>query len=230
MSALRPKILIIDHDPRIHRYLRTLMGGAGYEVLGVFEGRQALEIFAADPPDGVILDLDLRDMRGEDLLEEICRTHPGPVLVLSSRTRDIEKINALDLGADDFVCKPFGAGELLARIRVSFRRRLKARGVDPAPVAKGLKVDLVRRAVVFEGAPLALTEPQYAVLARLAAAGGRAVTPHDLAAEALAEDRVSALRTVRLLIAQLRTRIERSPGVPKIITTERGVGYMLDAT
>lgn len=228
MSALHPTILIIDDDPQIHRYLRQAMTEAGYSAVNTPSGLLGLQAINTHPPDAVILDIDIRDMRGEDLLARARQSFQGPILVLSARCRDIEKINALDLGADDFVDKPFGVGELLARLRVAFRRRMLRGGLNPIVRARGLSVNLLTRIVALRGDSVLLTPQQYAVIASLASAKGAAVTHRELAISSDPEGGAKSRQDLRILIRQLRGKIERTPKMPLIITTERNVGYRLN--
>ena len=228
MSALHPTILIIDDDPQIYRYLRPAMTEAGYSAVNNPSGLSGLQAINTNPPDAVILDIDIRDMRGEDLLARARGSFQGPILVLSARSRDIEKINALDLGADDFVAKPFGVGELLARLRVAFRRRMLRGGLNPIVRARGLTVNLVTRIVALRGVSVSLTPQQYAILACLASAGGAAVTHSELAIRSDPEGGAKSRQDLRILIRQLRGKIEETPKMPLIITTERNVGYRLN--
>jgi two-component system KDP operon response regulator KdpE len=225
VSALHPKILIIDNDPQIHRYLRPAMISAGYGPHNIDSGVLGLQIVANYPPDAVVLDLDLADMDGKELLTQARKNFSGPILILSARKREIEKIEALDLGADDFVTKPFSAEELMARLRVAFRRRIVAAGGHPVVEAQHLSVDLINRTACIGGRGVSLSEQQYSLLARLAGAGGRVLTYQDLIGRNKEDPGYRSRQNVRLLIRQLRYKLEKNPQTPTIIKTQHGIGY-----
>jgi two-component system KDP operon response regulator KdpE len=201
---------------------------AGYQADGVASGSQGLRRILEDLPDAVILCLDISDMDGSSLLREIRFSFWGPVLALSAVNRQVQIIDALDLGADDFIAKPFGAGELLARLRAVFRRRLLSMGAKPVIFARDLMIDLVNRTVTVRGAPVALSEQQYWVLSSLAEAGGGVLTQWDFLVGSQTDAGVKSLQNMRFLIRQLREKLEIKPNAPEIIKTEHGVGYRLN--
>lgn len=228
MSALHPKVLVIDGDPQMYRYLHSAMTSVGYGADSSTSGTRGLERVVAHPPDAVVLDLDIADMDGKALLREMRANFYGPILALSTLNRQIETIDALDLGADDFVVKPFGAGELLARLRALFRRRILSSGGKPIVKAQGLSVDLVRRIVMLHGSPVTLSEQQYWVLARLAESGGGVLTHWDLLVGNQTDAGVKSLQNMRVLIRTLREKVESNPRSPQIIQTQHTIGYRLN--
>jgi two-component system KDP operon response regulator KdpE len=151
VTASRPRILVIDDEPQIHRFLTPALEAAGYEPVRVENGTDALREIARRAPDAVVLDLGLPDMDGKELLAKARAFYAGPILILSARDREIEKIDALDLGADDYIEKPFGVGELLARLRVALRHRIQREGAEPIVRTGELEVDLVKRLVSRTG-------------------------------------------------------------------------------
>jgi two-component system KDP operon response regulator KdpE len=174
------------------------------------------------------MDLNIADMDGRALLAALRDSFFGPVVVLSKVKRQIETIDALDLGADDFVTKPFGAGELLARLRAVFRRRIVSAGRKPIVVAQELKVDLVCRTVTRDGVPVILSEQQYWVLARLAEACGGVLTHWDFLVGSQTDAGVKSLQNMRFLIRNLREKLECDPRCPNIIKTQHTLGYRLN--
>jgi two-component system KDP operon response regulator KdpE len=225
MSALKPRILVIDDEPQMHRFLGPALGAAGFEPLRADNGAEGLKAIAAGAPDAVVLDLGLPDMDGKDLLRAARAFYDGPVLVLSARERESEKIATLDLGADDYVQKPFGVGELLARLRVALRHRLERIGAGPLVRAGDLEIDLVRRLVHRGGEPLRLTPKEYELLARLVEADGRVLTHRQLLVAIWGPAHADDLPYLRVLVGQLRQKLEAEPASPKLILTEPGVGY-----
>ena len=176
MSAHRPRILVIDDEPQIHRFLQPALDAAGYEPARADDAAAGLREIARKPPDAVVLDLGLPDMDGKDALQKARAFYDGPILILSARDRESEKIDALDLGADDYVEKPIGVGELLARLRVAMRHRLQREGAAPVIRSGDLEIDLVKRLVSRAGVLVHLTPKEYDLLARLVEAGGRVIT------------------------------------------------------
>jgi two-component system KDP operon response regulator KdpE len=185
---------------------------------------------AERPPDALVFDLDLTDIDGKQLLTQVRSSFEGPILILSACKRELEKIEAFDLGADDFVNKPFTISEVLARLRVAFRRRILAAGILPMVHSGELSIDLAARTATRGNSFLVLTEYQYALLAKLAAAGGRLLTYSSLFEGGAEEGGIRTLSTLRFFIQQLRVKIEVDPKDPVAITTVRGIGYRLNVT
>jgi len=225
MSAYKPRILVIDDEPQMHRFLQPALTAAGFEAVRADTGAEGLRAIAASAPDAVVLDLGLPDMDGKDLLRAARAFYAGPVLVLSARDREIEKIASLDLGADDYVQKPFGVGEFLARLRVALRHRLERSGADPVIRTGDLEIDLVKRLVTRAGEPLRLSPKEYELLARLAEGGGKVLTHRQLLTAIWGPAHVDDLPYLRVLVGQLRQKIEAEPSTPQYILTEPGVGY-----
>jgi two-component system KDP operon response regulator KdpE len=225
-------ILVVDDEPPIRRLLRTGLGTQGYAVLEAPDGRTALETLGRkasghETVDLVILDLGLPDMRGHDLLAQIRAAHPAlPVVVLSSRDDETGKVEALDLGADDYVTKPFGMGELLARIRTALRHQLATEGQRPLFQVGPLSVDLVRRIVRVEGREVKLTPREYDFLRVLVQHAGKVLTHAQLMGAVSAS---SDPQYLRVYMRQLRQKLEADPERPRLLLTETGVGYRLRA-
>jgi two-component system KDP operon response regulator KdpE len=225
MSAYKPRILVIDDEPQMHRFLQPALTAAGFEALRANTGAEGLRAIASASPDAVVLDLGLPDMDGKDLLRAARAFYSGPVLVLSARDREVEKIATLDIGADDYVQKPFGVGEFLARLRVALRHRLERNGAEPVIEAGDLAIDLVKRLVSRAGEPIRLSPKEYELLARLAEGGGRVLTHRQLLTAIWGPAHVDDLPYLRVLVGQLRQKIEAEPASPKHVLTEPGVGY-----
>ena len=221
----RPRILVVDDEQQIHRFLAPALEAAGYEPLRAETAGAALREIARRAPDAVILDLGLPDMDGKDVLSKARTFYAGPILVLSAREREAEKIDALDLGADDYVEKPFSIGELLARLRASLRRGAHAEP-EPAPVLAGdLVLDLALRDVRRGGAQVRLSPKEFDLLAQLAGARGRVVTHRQLLTAVWGPAHVEDVAYLRVFIGQLRQKLEADPARPRHILTEAGVGY-----
>lgn len=225
MSAYRPRILVIDDEPQMHRFLGPALTAAGFEPIRADDGQTGLRAIAAGSPDAVVLDLGLPDMDGKDLLTAARAFYAGPVIVLSAREREAEKIDTLDLGADDYVQKPFGVGEFLARLRVALRHRLERVGAEAVVRAGDLEIDLVRRLVSRGGQPVRLSPKEYELLARLAEGDGKVLSHRQLLTAIWGPAHADDLPYLRVLVGQLRQRIEVEPAAPKHILTEPGVGY-----
>jgi two-component system KDP operon response regulator KdpE len=221
----RPRVLVIDDEPQIHRFLTPALDAAGYEPIRADTGEDGLKEIALRAPDAVVLDLGLPDMDGKDALERARRFYDGPVLILSARHREAEKIDALDLGADDYVDKPFGVGELLARLRAALRRR-GALTASPRAFRSGeIEIDLEMRLVRRSDAPVKLSPKEYELLVRLAEGGGRVLTHRQLLTAVWGPAHVHDTHYLRVFIGQLRQKLEADPGGPRTIVTEPGVGY-----
>ncbi|MGH6782700.1 MAG: response regulator transcription factor, partial [Sphingomonadaceae bacterium] len=173
MTAFRPRILVIDDEPQIHRFLAPALDAAGYEPVRADDAAAGLRELARKPPDAVVLDLGLPDMDGKEALTKARAFYNGPVIILSARDREAEKIDALDAGADDYVEKPFGVGELLARLRVALRHRIERQGADAVIRSGAVEIDLVNRRVSRDGAHVKLSPKEYDLLASLAGGNGR---------------------------------------------------------
>jgi len=224
-TALR--VLVIDDEPPIRKLLRMGLSSQGYEVLEAPNGKAGLEQLA-EKPDLVILDLGLPDMQGLDLLRTIrSRNESVPVVVLSSRGDEAGKVEALDLGADDYVTKPFGMEELLARMRAAIRHQLAVHGERPLFRVGELSVDLVRRIVKVGEEEVKLSPKEYDLLRVLVQHAGKVLTHRFLLHELW--DELTDAQYLRVYVRQLRQKIEASPERPQYILTETGIGYRLRA-
>jgi two-component system, OmpR family, KDP operon response regulator KdpE len=219
------RILVVDDEPQIQRFLRPALTAAGYEVLEAENGAEALRAVATGAPDLMILDLGLPDMDGKDVVANLRAWSQLPIIILSARDRESEKIAALDLGANDYIEKPFGIGELTARIRNALRQRIRMEGGQSQISADGLVIDIVKRTVTREGQMVRLTPKEYDLLTMLARHAGRVVTHKTLLTSVWGPAHGEDMHYLRVFIGQLRNKIERDPGNPMIIRTEPGVGY-----
>mgnify|MGYP001373331089 CR=1 FL=1 len=221
------KILVIDDEPPIRKLLRMGLAAHGYETLDATNGKTALEMLASKP-DLVILDLGLPDIDGLELLRQIRRAHDSlPIIILSSRGDEVGKVAALDQGADDFVTKPFGMEELLARMRAALRHQLQVQGERPVFVAGDLSVDLVRRIVRVADREVKLSPKEYDLLRLLVQHAGKVLTHKFLLRELW--DEPTDTQYLRVYVRQLRRKIEADPERPRHLLTETGVGYRLRA-
>jgi len=223
-----PRILVVDDEPQIQRFLRVALNAAGYEAIAAATGAEALKAVVGKAPDAVVLDLGLPDRDGKDVLADIRAVSRVPVIILSARDREAEKIAALDLGADDYVEKPFGIGELMARLRTALRHASSAPALAPTVFRKdGLLVDQERRLVTRDGAPVKLTPKEYDLLTSLVRHAGRVVTHRQILKEVWGPAHTEDTQYLRVFIGQLRAKVERDPSAPTIIRTEPGVGYRM---
>lgn len=228
--SVAPSVLVIDDEAQIRKFLRISLCAQGYRVLEAGSGREGLEQAALGRPDLVVLDLGLPDLDGQQVLRELREWSQVPVLVLSVRAGEGEKVQALDAGANDYVTKPFGIQEFLARVRVLLRQGSVAE-VPPAKVLSGpLCLDLAYRRVTLEGAEVALTRKEYAVLALLARHLGRVVTQQQLLRDIWGPSHVEDSHYLRVVIAHLRQKLCDDPAAPRFIVTEAGVGYRFMTT
>ncbi len=225
MSAHKPRILVVDDDPQIHRFLGPALDAAGYEPARADTGAAGLAAIANRPPDAVILDLGLPDMDGKTALERARAFYEGPILILSARDRELEKIEALDLGAVDYVEKPFHVGELLARLRAALRQRLNQKGTPAVIRAGDIEIDLIKRLVTRAGEPVRLSPREYDLLARLAEAGGRVVMHRQLLTAIWGPANADDVQYLRVFVGHLRQKLEPDPATPRYLVTESGVGY-----
>jgi two-component system KDP operon response regulator KdpE len=227
MSASPLKILIVDDEPPIRKLLRMGLGTQGYDVLEASNGKIALELLSEDPA-LIILDLGLPDIQGHDLLRMIRgRNDSVPIVVLSSRGDEAGKVQALDLGADDYLTKPFGMDELLARMRAALRHQLQVHGERPVFRSGDLTVDLVRRIVKVGDKEVKLSPKEYDLLRILVQHAGKVLTHKFLLGELW--DQTTDAQYLRVYVRQLRQKIEADPERPQYVLTETGIGYRLRA-
>jgi two-component system, OmpR family, KDP operon response regulator KdpE len=227
MNAAPVRVLVVDDEPPIRKLLRTGLAAHGYHVIEAPNGKTALELLDASP-NLVILDLGLPDMQGHELLKTIrSRNDSVPIIILSSRDDETGKVQALDLGADDYVTKPFGMDELLARIRAALRHQLQVHGERPVFRVGELSVDLVRRIVKVGDREVKLSPKEYDLLRVLVQHAGRVLT-HKFLLHELWDDLTDA-QYLRVYVRQLRQKIEAEPERPQYILTETGIGYRLRA-
>lgn len=218
------RVLVIDDEAQMHRFLKPALESAGYEVERADTAAQGLRMAGGRAPDAVLLDLGLPDMDGQDVLQRLRAFSEVPVLVLSARDREAEKIAALDGGADDYLEKPFSVGELLARLRACLRRRLAQQGSPPVYSVGLLSVDLLKHEVRVADAPVILSRREFDLLAMLARSPGRVMTHRQLLTGVWGPAHVEDVQYLRVYIGQLRQKL----GVAAdMIMTEPGIGYRL---
>ncbi len=219
-----PRVLVIDDEPQIRRALRVALTAEGYSVDLAETGDQGLDQVASSPPDLVILDLGLPDMDGAEVCARLREWCAVPVIVLSVRDAEKDKVRALDRGADDYLVKPFGIAELLARMRAALRRAREEVGL-PEVVHEDLRIDLARHRVYRDGQEIHLTPTEYELLAYLAAHRGKVVTHQMILQRVWGPEYESEVQYLRVFVSQLRHKIERDPQAPRHLLTEVGVGY-----
>lgn len=224
-----PTILVVDDEPQIRRLLRTALERAGYGVAEAATAREAIRAVPMVKPDVVLLDLGLPDRDGLEIVPLIVRAGGANVLVVSAREAVEEKVAALDLGAVDFVTKPFDTDELLARVRAALRQRLAARAESKIVRAGEIEIDLLARAVRRGGEPLRLTPKEYGVLAELARHPGRVLTHAQLLRAVWGPAHERDVEYLRVAVRGLRAKIELDPAAPVLVVNEPGVGYRLSA-
>jgi two-component system, OmpR family, KDP operon response regulator KdpE len=221
------RVLVVDDEAAIRRFLRTGLAAQGYDVIEAESGAQAIELAAKEPPDLVILDLGLGDMDGTEALQQLRRTSLMPVVVLSVRNDEKEKVRALDLGADDYVTKPFGMDELIARVRTALRHRLQQQGEMPVFHSGDLSVDLTRRHVTLKGVEIKLSAKEFDLLQCLVKHAGKVLTHQFLLREVWGPANAEDVQYLRVYIRTLRQKLEEDPTRPRYLLTETGVGYRL---
>ena len=222
------RVLVVEDDRALRQLLQASLAAEGHSVQTAVSLSEAQALLEHAPPDLVVLDLGLPDGDGIDLIRAVRRRHALPILVVSARHQESEKVAVLDAGADDYLAKPFGVPELHARIRVALRHR----GTTLAPAlrryeAHGLSVDLEQHRVSCRGQALHLTPTEFRLLARLVRSAGRVLTHRQLLADVWGPEYVDHTHYLRLYMAQLRAKIERHPAEPELLLTETGVGYRL---
>jgi two-component system KDP operon response regulator KdpE len=229
VSAPAPAILVVEDEPEIRRFLRTSLSAEGYRVVEAENGERGAIEAGTHKPDLAIVDLGLPDIDGVEVIRRIRAWSPMPILVLSARAREQAKVEALDAGADDYVTKPFGVGELLARVRVALRHAARAPSGEEKLALGRLGIDLARRQVTRDGKEVHLTPNEYRMLACLAQHLGMVVTHRQLLREVWGPSHVEHTHYLRIFMKQLRDKLEDDPIRPRHLLTETGVGYRLVA-
>ena len=222
------RILVVDDEPAIRRFLRTSLTAQGYQIIEAETAKAALESLRRNSPDVLVLDLGLPDRDGFEVIQELRGAGSAlPIIVLSSRADEAGKVRALDLGADDYVTKPFGVDELLARLRAALRHKLQQQGEHPIFRVRDLAVDLVRRIVTVKDAEVKLTPREYDLLRLLVAHAGKVLTHKFILREVWGTE--TDVQYLRIYIRTLRQKVEANPDQPQLIQTEQGEGYRLRA-
>jgi two-component system KDP operon response regulator KdpE len=227
MSEVRARVLVIDDEPQIHRFLGPALDAAGFAHLRADTGNQGLREIALWGPDIVVLDLGLPDVDGKDVLSKARAFYEGPIIILSARDKEGEKIEAFERGASDYVEKPFGIGELLARIRAALRQRAAVQPVAPKVSFGDVTVDLELRYVIRAGEQVRLPPKEYALLVRLIGGAGKVLTHKELLVAVWGPAHMDDTQYLRVAIGHLRQRLEKDPANPSHIVTEPGIGYRL---
>ncbi len=221
------RALIVDDEPAILRFLKPALEANGYEISSAGTVAEAVKLIAAAVPDIVVLDLGLPDGDGKDVLRRVREWSDVPVIVLSARDRETEKIEALDLGADDYVNKPFGVGELLARMRTALRHRMQRKAETPVCKVGDLVIDNVRHHVSRAGEEVKLTPKEFELLFFLARHSGKVLTHRQILTAVWGPAHTEDTQYLRVYVGQLRQKIEAKPDDPRIIITEPGIGYRI---
>lgn len=229
MAKTDPVIIIIEDDPSIRRFLRTSLSTHGFNVFDADTGKQGIVEVGVRKPDLLILDLGLPDMDGIDVIKAIRVWSTVPIIILSARSTEQQKVDALDVGADDYLTKPFGFGELLARIRVALRHsvRLQEQIQGDVFITGSLSVDLLNRVVSIDGQDIHLTPIQYRLLTVLVKNAGKVLTHQQILKEVWGPSFEENAHYLRIYMSQLRQKLEADPTQPKLLLTESGVGYRL---
>jgi two-component system, OmpR family, KDP operon response regulator KdpE len=218
-------ILVVDDDAQIQRILKRSLAAAGYKTVPATSGSEALKLIATRSPDAVVLDLGLPDMDGKDVIREVRSWSTVPIIVLSARRFEAEEIAALDIGADDYICKPFGVGGLIARVRNLLRHRIGLEGKTAVFSSGGLVIDTLAQTVMRDGKPIRLTAREFELLHLLVRHAGYLVTHRQILQAVWGSTNLKNTQYVRVFAGRLRKKIEADPSNPQLLTTERGVGY-----
>ncbi len=227
MSSPAPVILLVEDEPQMRRFLRVALEGSGYRYLEAATGQEGLALAVQHRPEAILLDLGLPDMDGLDLVTRLREWSRTPVIVISARGQETDKVAALDAGADDYLTKPFGTSELLARIRVALRHSGPETADDPVFTLGRWQVDLAKRLVLVEGKEVHLTPLEYSLFTTLIRHAGKVVTHRQLLKEVWGGAAGAQPLYLRVYMTQLRHKLEEEPSRPKYLQTEPGVGYRL---
>lgn len=220
-------ILVVDDEPSIRKFLRVSLGGHGYRVSEATTGAEALACATADRPDMIVLDVGLPDLLGPEVVRQLREWSRVPILMLSVRGSESDKIEALDAGADDYLTKPFSVGELLARVRAALRRSAHGPQAEPVFEHEGLRVDLDARLVTRDGEEVSLTPREYDLLRALVLHAGRVLTHRQILQLAWGPEYAQETHLLRVTVSNLRRKLEPDPVRPRYVVTEAGVGYRL---
>lgn len=223
----KTRVLVVDDEAAILRFLKPALEANGYEISSVGTIAEATKRIAADVPDIVVLDLGLPDGDGKDVIRRVREWSDVPIVVLSARDRETEKIEALDLGADDYVNKPFGVGELLARMRTALRHRMQRKAETPLLKLGELEIDNVRHRVSRSGEEIKLTPKEFELLFFLARHPGKVLTHRQILTAVWGPAHAEDTQYLRVYVGHLRQKIEQQPDDPRIVTTESGIGYRI---
>jgi two-component system KDP operon response regulator KdpE len=221
------RILIVDDEPQIVRFLKPALHAAGYQTTVADRGSEALKSAALHAPDIILLDLGLPDIDGKEVIRQLRTWTSVPIVVLSARDRETEKIEALDLGADDYINKPFGIGELMARIRTALRHAARERDYETNIKCGPLEIDIPAHTVTVEGKPIKLTPKEFELLAVLARNAGLVVTHRQILTAVWGPAHTEDLQYLRVFIGQLRHKLKTSTDTAELIQTEPSIGYRL---
>ncbi|MBS0534033.1 MAG: response regulator [Proteobacteria bacterium] len=221
----KTRVLVVDDEAAIMRFLKPALEANNYDMASAGTVAEAIKRVAAETPDIVLLDLGLPDGDGKDVIRRAREWSDVPIIVLSAREREAEKIESLDLGADDYVNKPFNVGELMARMRTALRHRLQRKAEIPVLRVGGLEIDAVRHRVMRGGAELKLTPKEFELLSFLARHAGRVITHRQILTAVWGPAHTEDTQYLRVYIGQLRQKIEDKPDDPRIVLTEPGIGY-----
>ncbi len=228
MRTLQPKILVVEDDPQIRKFLTITLTSHDYSVIPAETGREGTRLATSVKPDAVLLDLGLPDIDGTEVITSIRSWSKMPILVLSVRSQEDDKIKAFDLGANDYVTKPFGTGELMARLRVSLRDAVTAQAEDPMVTVGDLVIDLVRHVVTVRGERVKLSPKEFALLKVMATHAGKLLTHRFLMQEVWGQAYSDDNQYLRIYISQLRQKLELDPTRDHFIINEPGIGYRLE--
>jgi two-component system KDP operon response regulator KdpE len=229
MTLVPVRILVVEDEPQMQKFLAASLESEGYRTLAARTGQEGLALLRTHNPDLVLLDLGLPDTDGMDVAKTVRSMSNRPIIVISARGREEDKVRALDVGADDYLTKPFGTGELMARIRVALRHasRSKEESVEPVVTVGDLEIDLDRHRVLLAGQEVHLTPNEYKLFAYLMKHAGKVLTHRQLLKEVWGAAYASQTHYLRVYMVQLRHKLEADPARPKYLVTEPGVGYRL---
>ena len=225
MKTDNVKILIIDDEKQVRKFLRVCLQAHDYDILEAETGQSGIEMAALEKPNLIILDLGLPDMDGFEVLAKLREWTKTPILILSVRESETEKVKLLDAGANDYMTKPFNTGELMARIRVALRHAYTQEGKNPVLVFEHVRIDFPHHLVYVDDKKIDLTKKEYDIVRILASNAGKIVTHEQLLSEVWGEIYKDNIEYLRTYIAQIRRKIEKDPAQPKLIMTESGLGY-----